>query len=498
MRLNAERTVVLGAMAISLVVLGLQALVLRPHLWPAGAGLAVSGDTVMGVLAAPRPVSVIRPPDLADAAGQSVTVLRVQPGGPADQAGIHVGDTIRTLPTDAEGVLRIWRDAVRSHPAEPARLDVTGQTGTRQVLLDRPAIWSMPSPPWATWLRLHLSPLSQMAAFLVGAGVLIALGTTGTTASLMTLALIATAAANSGPLLGAEAAIPVLGPILVIFNWLITALSFPIIGLAVLYFPHRAEILDRQRWIVPVVIAASAPMLLIGSVTAAFLLGVDGALPALAWLGTHAWTFGASFALALAVNVGIVVEGIQRYQHNLDVDERRRIQIVVYTGVPAVFAYALKTGVPLLLGLLGWPIELPWPIEALLQAIVLLPAFGLPYAVAVRHVFSPRTVLRSSLQYAFARRTLAVLVALPVIALVASLVQQRDQSLATIIMGRPLFYIFFLVMLGLGLKYRDAAQRWLDQRFFRAEYDAYATGGPEAAARVVAAWRAGTLTTAGA
>ena len=103
MRLNAERTVVLGAMAISLVVLGLQALVLRPHLWPAGAGLAVSGDTVMGVLAAPRPVSVIRPPDLADAAGQSVTVLRVQPGGPADQAAIHVGDTIRTLPTDAEG-----------------------------------------------------------------------------------------------------------------------------------------------------------------------------------------------------------------------------------------------------------------------------------------------------------------------------------------------------------------------------------------------------------
>ena len=74
--------------------------------------------------------------------------------------------------------------------------------------------------------------------------------------------------------------------------------------------------------------------------------------------------------------------------------------------MPAVFAYALKTGIPLLFGLLGRPIELPWPIEAFLQAIVLLPAFGLPYAVAVRHVFSPRTVLRRSLQYAFARRTL--------------------------------------------------------------------------------------------
>jgi hypothetical protein len=65
-----------------------------------------------------------------------------------------------------------------------------------------------------------------------------------------------------------------------------------------------------------------------------------------------------------------------------------------------------------------------------------------------------------------------VLVALPVIALVASLVQQRDQSLSAIIGGRPLFYLVCLVMLGLAVRYRDTAQRWLDQRFFRAEYDA--------------------------
>ena len=50
--------------------------------------------------------------------------------------------------------------------------------------------------------------------------------------------------------------------------------------------------------------------------------------------------------------------------------------------------------------------------------------------------------------------------------------QQRDQSLATIVSGRPLFYLICLGLLGLGLRYRDPAQRWLDQRFFRAEYDA--------------------------
>jgi hypothetical protein len=482
MRLSTERLLIGVALAVSLLALGLQALVLRPHLWPAGAGLAVSGDTVLGTLAEPRPVAVIRPPDLDAAASTNVTVLRVWPGGSAERAGIRAGDRVQAItrvasprigldkgfPAAPADVLRIWREAQRTTPGEAIGLELTGADGApREVRLEQPSIFTSGTGALNDWLRQHLGPLVQMTAFLLGAAVLLGLGTHGTTATLMTLALIATAAANSGPLLGAERVLPVIGPLLLIFNWLITALSFPIIGLAVLHFPHRAEILDRQRWIVPAVIAASAPMLAIGSVTAVFLSGSDATLPALSWIATHGWSFDVAFALPLAVNLLIVIEGIARYRVNLDADERRRIQIVVFTGVPAVFAYALKTAIPLVLG-----IELPWLIEGVLQAIVLLPAFGLPYAVAVRHVFSPRTVLRSGLQYAFARRTLAALVALPIVALVASLVQQRDQSISMIVSGRPLFYLFFLAMLALILKYRDAAQRALDQRFFRAEYDA--------------------------
>ncbi|HJU42825.1 MAG TPA: protein kinase, partial [Vicinamibacterales bacterium] len=273
-------------------------------------------------------------------------------------------------------------------------------------------------------------------------------------------------------LLGSHHALPVIGPVVLWFNWLITPLSFPIIGLAILFFPTRAAILDRHKWIIPAVFAASVPMLVISIAGATFLSGIDAAFPALSWFAAHGWAFEASFALCLAVNVLIIVEGIRRYRVTLDANERRRIQIVVFTVVPAVFAYALKTGIPLLFGLLGRRVQLPWPIEAFLLAVFVLPAFGLPYAVAVKHVLSPRTVLRRSLQYAFARRTLTALVALPVIALVASLVQQRDQSLAMIVTGRPLFYLFFLAMLTLGLKYRVRAQRWLDKQFFRAEYDA--------------------------
>ncbi len=473
MRVSTERLIVGAVLALSAVTLVVQAFVLRPHLWPAGAGLAVSGDTVMGAMAEPRPVAVIRPPDVRGTVGQPVSVTRVWPGGVADRAGIRVGDIVRRLPSDPSGVLRSWRDTQQVAPGTALALTITNADGaTRAVVLEQPAIWSMAGGTWAAWLRLHLGPLSQVTAFLAGAGVLLALGAHGSTAVLMMLALIVTAAANAGPLLGSAQAIPLLGSLLLIFNWIITPLSFPVIGLAVLFFPHRADILDRQRWIVPAVIAAAVPMFVIGVLGAAFLSGVDVVLPALTWIAERAWTFDACFALGLAANVLIAIEGIGRYRHNPDANERRRIQIVVFTGVPAVFAYALKTGIPLLSGLLGRPVELPWLLEALLQAIVLLPAFGLPYAVAVRHVFSPRTVLRRSLQYTFARRTLAVLVVLPVIALAAALVQQRDLSIATIVSGRPLFYLICLALLGLGLRYRDPAQRWLDRRFFRAEYDA--------------------------
>jgi len=474
MRVSSERLIVGAVLALSAATLVVQATILRPHLWPAGAGLAVSGENVMEIVAEPQPVAVIRPPDVRRAAGQPVIVTRVWPGGSAERAGIRVGDVVRTLPPNPAEVLRTWREVQQLRPGAPLALSITSPaTGaTRAVVLEQPAIWSMDGTTWVAWLRRHLGPLSQVTAFLAGAAVLMALGAHGSTAVLMTLALIATAAANGGPLLGSAQSIPLLGSLLLVFNWIVTALSFPVIGLAVLHFPHRAEILDRHRWIVPAVIAAAVPMFIIGALSAAFLSGVDAVLPALTWLAERAWTFDACFALGLGANVLIVIEGIGRYRQNPDANERRRIQIVVFTGVPAVFAYALKTGIPLLFSLLGRPVELPWLLEAPLQAIVLLPAFGLPYAVAVRHVFSPRTVLRRSLQYAFARRTLTVLVILPVVALTASLVQQRDMSIAMIVSGRPLFYLVCFLLLGLGLRYRDAAQRWLDQRFFRSEYDA--------------------------
>jgi predicted Ser/Thr protein kinase len=485
------RLALIAILVLSATVLVLQLAVVRPFLWPAGAGVALTGDSILVPFAIPSPLPRVRPPDASRAADVGV-VAAVREGGEAALAGLAPGVRVTAVSGPGPGpdmrqvtgvsgpgadmrqaeLLRVWRDAYWLGTRGAITVTVDRAGSSDEIALDRPPFWSLDNATRAAWLRVHAGALLQTAAFLAGAIVLVALGTRGMTATLMTLALIVTAVANAGSLVGAERAVPFATTAIVLFGWLATPLAFPIIGLAVLYFPTRAEVLDRHRWIIPALGLAAAPMFVISLLAALFLIGMDAVSPPLAWLSTRAWAFDASFAVALAANVLIVIEGIGRYRQNLDVNERRRIQIVVFTGVPAVFAYAIRAGVPLLSSLAGRPLELHWVAESVLQAIVLLPAFGLPYAVAVRHVFSPRTVLRRSLQYALARRTLSVLIVLPIAAFLITLIAERDRPLGDIVLGQPMFFVVCLVLAAAGMRYRDPAQRWLDRRFFRDEYDA--------------------------
>jgi predicted Ser/Thr protein kinase len=466
---SRAHVVVLTTLGFGLLAFALQLVVVRPYLWPAGAQITVSGDAILTTLSQPSLMPRIHPPDISTALDAPIVVVNVRPDSDAARLGVATGTPIAG-PLTAEAAIRLWRDAYRRGPMAPVQL---ADQRTQQPLSWPPQpVWRLDTTTRDAWLRQHVATLVQTAGFLAGAVMLLILGSRGMTATMMTLAMIFTAIANGGPLWGAEFSIPLLGPLVLLFGWLATALSFPVIGLSVLHFPTRAPILDRYPWIAFVVCALPVPLLLASSTAAAFLLGADAALAPLAWFASNPWLFDTSFALALAGNVAIVIEGIRRYRVSVDPNERRRIQIVVYTGVPAVFAYAIKAGVPLVMSLAGNPIQLPWVAEAGLQAIVLLPAVALPYAVAVKHVFSPRTVLRRGLQYALARRTLSVLILLPILALVMSLISERDRPLMDIIVGQPLFYAISVGLVTLGWKYRDQAQRALDKRFFRAEYDA--------------------------
>jgi hypothetical protein len=111
-------------------------------------------------------------------------------------------------------------------------------------------------------------------------------------------------------------------------------------------------------------------------------------------------------------------------------------------------------------------------VTGLLDVLVLMPAFGLVYAIGVARVLGPRIVLRRSLQYALANRTLTVLGVLPAIALAISLVRARNRTLSEIVTGSSGLYLLLVAASVAAFTYRERARQWLDQRFFREEYDA--------------------------
>jgi eukaryotic-like serine/threonine-protein kinase len=311
----------------------------------------------------------------------------------------------------------------------------------------------------------------QIVVFTIAALALLLLRSSDLTAQLSVMALALSAVGGGGPLLGVEGVLPPgLDRLMTIFTWLAGPLAFPVVALAVLYFPVPSALLRKYRWLHTVPFVAAAPMILLATATSLYLVGVDRLLDAAVWDATHPGAYFASFAAGVAIDIAVIAEGWHRFRFNPDSNQRRRIRMALYTAIPGVLAFAVKDGTPIVLSLLGLePPSFSRPVAGFLQALVLLPAFGLTYAVGVARVLGPRVVLRRSIQYALASRTLTLLAVLPAAALVATLFKQ---NLAEIITSGSVVYLALLAASVAGLRYRDRARQWLDERFFREEYDA--------------------------
>jgi hypothetical protein len=473
---------------LGLLYMGLQILFVQPYLWPAGHGIRVRGDSRFIGASGDQARLLARPP-APDPLRGGIAVAGVAPESPGRVAGVQVSDQILEVRQPATGqtvdlrplaagdpatVLRSWRAAYWLELRGPLVLALERGAASEKVTLERPAAVSSPRAVLVAWARQHVGMMAQICVFILSAAVLLALRTTSMTATLAAVALALCGVGGGGPLSGAEQTLPAgLRELMTMFGWLAAPIAFPLVGLAIAYFPHKAAVLDRWPWLHGLPFLAAAPMIALGLGTAAYLAGADAFEPAAAWDAAHPGIYFGSFAAALGVNVLAIGEGILRYRRNPDAAERRRIRIVVWTAVPGVFAYAIKEGLPIVALLLtGSELRFGWLLRALLQVLVLLPAFGLTVAVAVHRVLAPRVVLRRSIQYALARNTLTLLTLLPVAALAVSLITQRDMTIGMIIAGAPGFYIVTIGLLVVMLRYRDRARTWLDERFFRQEYDA--------------------------
>jgi len=483
-RSPALTAAVYAAVTLGTLFVGVHLAVTRPTAFPAGAGFSLRAGSTVAPLADPQSLRLTRPPDVSRPV--DAVVAEVVAGGPADRAGVRAGDIVLAILDrhgsrldlgapggDAAARLAAWRTAWWLDVRRPFTMILAGAAGPVTVTIVPRWFPDVPDGTTGPWLRRHLGGSVHIVGSLLAALVLVALRVRGDVAALMTLTMVVNIAV-AGALAGGEGWLPSLvREPLVLFAWLMAPLGFPIVALTVLNFPQPSALLSRWRWLPAGLVALAAPLIAANGLAALYLLGNDAVAGPLAWFAARPLLWTATFLLAVLANAAIVIEGYGRYRRNPDANERRRIMVVVYTGVPGALAWAISEMLPVAGSLLvGRPVQLPWELTVLLTAAMLLPAVGLPYAVAVRHVFSPRVVLRRSLQHALAQRTLTLLTVLPAVPLVVALVGQRDRSLTQIITGRPLFYAASLALLVLARRYRVPAERWLDRRFFRAEYDA--------------------------
>ncbi|MCA1650829.1 MAG: serine/threonine protein kinase [Acidobacteria bacterium] len=474
---------VVAVIALSVVYAVLQIGVVRPHLWPAGDGIVLAGDPTVRQ----RPL-IARPPDVVRHAGEPAHVVSIEPSSPAAQAPggpVLPGDRVLALrrgdgaavdlshldSTDSAGRLAAWRSTYWLGITDPLTWTLSREGVAPRVLtLPRLTAWRSTAAP--EWARRHVGMIMQILVFTGGAMMLLLLRSSDPTAALSVLALALSAVGGGGPLLGAEGALP-LPTVMTVFAWMATPLAFPIIALAIGYFPTPSPLLARHRWLHAVPFLTAAPMIVLGLMTALYLSGVEAARGAAVWDAAHPAVYYASFAAALAINLAAIAEGVYRYRFNHDANERRRIRMAVYTAVPGVAAYALKDGLPIVADLAGVALPpYPYALSVCLQGLVLLPAFGLVYAVGVERVLGPRVVLRRSLQYALASRTLTILGALPLAVLAVLLVVQRDQSIRHVVTSGAGVFLLLIPASIAAFTFRDRARLWLDQRFFREEYDA--------------------------
>jgi tRNA A-37 threonylcarbamoyl transferase component Bud32 len=471
---------VAALVALTLVCAAIQVVLVHPYLWPAGDGVRLSGTPPLD---SPLPA---RPPALERQAGGGYAIAGVSPGSPASRAGLEAGDRILGVRRDGRAAidlagaaesadpyarLRAWRELYWLGVRGPVEWRVARATGESRIVIERPPAWREAAA--AGWARVHLGDVLQTLVFVLAALVLLVLRSRDLTAWLAVLALALSGLSGGGPLRGEEAAVPILSRVLTMVAWVAAPFAFPVIALAIVHFPSPSHRIIRYPWLQAVPFLAASPMIVMSLGTSLYLCGADAARGLALWDATHPGVFYASAGAALGINVAAVVEGVFRYRLNHDANERRRIRMALYTAVPGVLAYAVKDGAGIAAGAGGGTLPAyPWPVLLLLHVLVLLPAFGLVYAVGVARVLGPRVVLRKSLQYALASRTLTVLALAPSAMLVISVLRHREMTIGEIVSSSAGVYLGLVIASIAAFRYRERARQWLDERFFREEYDA--------------------------
>jgi GAF domain-containing protein len=155
--------------------------------------------------------------------------------------------------------------------------------------------------------------------------------------------------------------------------------------------------------------------------------------------------------------------------------ERRRVHIFVaglLVGFAPIFVEILLEAVSPGYARFATGPAGAWITEIVFVSLVAVP-FVTAYSVLVDRVLEIRFVIRMALQYALAKYSLLLLMALPLAGIVRYLYVHRDETLLQLVSGSGLpLLTAALIVLGVTLRLRGRALEAVDRRFFREQYDA--------------------------
>jgi hypothetical protein len=191
----------------------------------------------------------------------------------------------------------------------------------------------------------------------------------------------------------------------------------------------------------------------------------------------HPWLWSLAYSVFFAYLAASMLSQVINYRRLSQVG--KRTVRVVLVGVllallPSAFWIVLNV-------IFGWelmsrtlwlvhPSLYGWLRVTFLGVTAMLP-LTFAYAILRHHVIPVSVVIRRSVQYLFAKNALRFILALPVLALLLSIIADRHRTLDEILFKNSIyFYLLLIIVFGFSLKFRRPLSRWVDRKFFREQY----------------------------
>ena len=175
-----------------------------------------------------------------------------------------------------------------------------------------------------------------------------------------------------------------------------------------------------------------------------------------------------SFPVYFAAGLAML---IWNYRQLTDVNARRRTRVLL-GGIAIASLGLLYVSVATILNDRGSRSAFADPRSLVAGLLFVALPCSFAYAIIAQRLFDIRILIHQGLQYAFARRSILLLVPALVAALLVDLLVHADQPLAEILWQRGWAYLTVAALAGAAYRYRTGWLESIDRRFFRERYDA--------------------------